>query len=186
MKLTTLKNYDFFEVSSAFQKAIRRGDEDTAMYFAVELFNSGYGEYLWKRIKVICSEDIGLAEPYLPAVIAALYDAFIAQVKKNDEKHKPERLQITHAVLLLARAKKSRLVDWALLAYWAKHEHEKREIPDYAYDKHTIKGRHLKRSIDFTYVEGTKLENHYPQAREDELKKCAYLAEKKNLTLFET
>ncbi|MBA7690107.1 hypothetical protein ES703_98631 [subsurface metagenome] len=36
-QIKTANGYDFFEVSSAFQKAIRRGDEDEVMFWAVEL-----------------------------------------------------------------------------------------------------------------------------------------------------
>ncbi len=140
--MTTHKGYDFFEVSSAFQKAIRRGDEETAMYFAVELFDSGYDEYLWKRMKIITSEDVGLAEPSLPSTIAALSSTYQDQ-KKKDQKHKPERLFLVHAVLLLCRARKSRLVDWTLIAYWNEHETTHLPIPDYAFDKHTKTGRQM-------------------------------------------
>ena len=47
----TKKGLDFYEVSSAFQKAIRRGEEEVAMRMGEELFDSGFGEYCWKRIK---------------------------------------------------------------------------------------------------------------------------------------
>jgi hypothetical protein len=98
---TTRKGYDLFEVASAFQKSVRRGDEETAMYFAVELFESGYDEYLWKRMKIITSEDVGLAEPALPATIGALYAMYVDQKKKKDAANRPERLFLVHAVLLL-------------------------------------------------------------------------------------
>ena len=37
MQLRTINNYDFFECSSAMQKAIRRADAAVAGYFALEL-----------------------------------------------------------------------------------------------------------------------------------------------------
>lgn len=179
MHLTTKQRYDFFQVASTIQKSIRRGDEDTAMYFTVEMFLSGYDEYVWKRLKIMCSEDVGLADPMMPANIQALYEMYIAQKKKKDEKHRPERLFLTHAVLLLCRAQKSRLVDWTLINYWSTHEIEaKREIPDYAFDKHNQKGRSMGRGIDHFYAEGSLLENHLPLPGEEAMKKNAYNAEK--------
>ena len=53
----TLNGYDFFECSSAMQKAVRRGDAKTAGYFALELWHSGYRDYVWKRLFTISAED---------------------------------------------------------------------------------------------------------------------------------
>ena len=157
---TTKQGYDLYEVASAFQKAIRRGDEETAMFFAVELYNTGFDEYLWKRIRIITSEDIGLAEPALPASIYALYQNYVDQKKRKDAKHPSERLFLTHAVLLLCRAKKSRLVDWTNIAFWNEHDRTHMAIPDYAYDKHNRKGRIMGRGLDHFYDEGTRLDNY--------------------------
>lgn len=158
-QLKTQKNYDFFEVSSAFQKSVRRGLEEEAMYWAVELFNSNFDEYLWKRIRIISSEDVGLAEPNISANIQALYSMYIEQKKKKDDKHQPERLFLTHAVIMLCRAKKSRIIDHALLHFWNRHPHNHLPIPDFAYDKHNEKGRKMKRGWKHFFEEGTQLEN---------------------------
>lgn len=184
-ELKTKKGYDFFECSSAFQKAIRRGDEDVALYFMVELFNSNYGEYLWKRIKIITSEDVGLAHPTMPAVIQSLYQMYVDQAKKKDEKHAPERLFLTHAVIMLCRAKKSRLIDWTLLAYWNSHDHRRLEIPNYAYDKHNATGRKMGRGKDHFYEEGALLNNHDPQPLEAERQELAYKFDGAKATLFD-
>ncbi len=154
---TTRSGHVLFEVSSAFQKAIRRGLEDDAMHWAVELDLSGYAEYAWKRMKIIVSEDIGLGEPNLPSVIHALYSTWSTMRAKKDTKHAPERLFYVHAVMLLIRARKSRVVDHALCGYYANHE--RRDIPDYAFDKHTIKGRRMGRGMEHFFDEGAKLEN---------------------------
>jgi replication-associated recombination protein RarA len=131
MLLKTANSYMFSEVASAFQKSIRRGLEEEALYWGTELDKSGYGEYAWKRMRIIVSEDIGLAEPVMPAVLWSLYQMWLAQRKKKDEKHNPERLFLVHGILLLVRAKKSRIVDHATITYYAgalPHQ----EIPDYA------------------------------------------------------
>jgi replication-associated recombination protein RarA len=184
-EMRTSKGYCFFEASSTLQKAIRRGEEDVAMYFAVELFNSNYGEYVWKRLKIMSSEDIGLAEPLMPAVIQSLYQMFVDQAKKKDEKHQPERLFLTQAVLTLCRARKSRLIDWTLLAYWNEHPNRSMAIPDYAFDKHNQKGRAMGRGLDHFYKEGSHLNNHFEQPGESEAKQRAYNSQSASRTLFD-
>lgn len=173
-QMKTKKGYDFFEVSSAFQKAIRRGDEEVALFFATELETSGFGEYAWKRMKIITSEDVGLAEPMMPANIMALYEMYSQQKRKKDDKSGSEALFLIHAVLLLCRAKKSRLVDWAIIALFNEHPSRHLEIPEYAYDKHNQKGRSMGRGWDHFFNEGTKLGNHTPVEREEEFKARAY------------
>jgi replication-associated recombination protein RarA len=184
-EMRTSKGYEFFECASALQKAIRRGDEDVAMYFAVELFNSNYGEYVWKRLKIMTSEDVGLAEPRMPVIIQSLYQMYVDQAKKKDDKHAPERLFLTQAVIMLCRAKKSRLIDWTLLAYWNEHPSRKVAIPDYAYDKHNAKGRSMGRGLDHFYTEGSWLENHSDQDGEQEMKQRAYASQSGSRTLFD-
>jgi len=154
----TEKGYDLWEAASALQKSIRRGDEDGALFWATELDKSGFGEYVFKRLKIIASEDVGLAEPLLPAVLESLYSNWIVQRKKKDTDHNPERLFLVHAVLLLVRARKSRIVDHALIAYYNNDE-DVREVPDYALDKHTIRGRRMGRGFKHFFEHGAKLEN---------------------------
>ena len=55
--LRTKNGYDFLEVASALQKSIRRNDVVVAAFFGVELWQSGYGNYLWKRLYTISAED---------------------------------------------------------------------------------------------------------------------------------
>lgn len=162
----TEKGYGFFEASSTLQKAIRRGDENTAMFFAVELFNSGYDEYVWSRLKIIATEDIGLASNAC-VYVSSLYQSYSEQKKQNKEK-RPERLFLAHAVLLLVRAPKSRYVDLATIYHWKTHEETKMAVPDYAHDMHTATGRKKGRGIDHFYDEGVKCENFTPVAGEVE------------------
>jgi replication-associated recombination protein RarA len=128
-------------------------------------------------MKIITSEDVGLAEPTLPASIAALFSMYHEQKKKKDEKNKPERLFLVHAVLLLVRAKKSRLVDWSIVAYWNEHETTHLPIPDYAFDKHTKTGRTMGRGMTHFWTEGARLENRADIEGEDEMKERARQSE---------
>jgi hypothetical protein len=49
--------YEFGEVSSAMQKAIRRADAKLAGYWALELWESGFGQYVWRRLLTVSAED---------------------------------------------------------------------------------------------------------------------------------
>lgn len=148
------------EVVSAFQKAIRRGSVDDALYWGVDMFLTGYAEYAWKRMRIMVSEDVGpLGNPLLPAVIQALYQTYTDLAKKKDKAHNPERLQFVHAIILLATSPKNRITDHALIHHFERHAELKREIPDYALCKHTIRGKRMGRGIDHFFQEAGLLEN---------------------------
>lgn len=157
-ELHSVGGYKLGEVASALQKTIRRGLEQDALFWATELDLSGYGEYCWKRLKIICSEDVGLAEPNLPAQIQALYQSWLEQRKKADTRHGPERLFLVHAIILLARARKSRMVDHALIVFY-EAPRPKLQVPDFALDKHTQRGKSLRRGHAHFWEEGAKIEN---------------------------
>jgi replication-associated recombination protein RarA len=166
-KMTTKSGLDFYVVASAFQKAVRRCDVQQAMYWGTELYISGYDEYAWSRIIIMVSEDIGIAEPNMPAQIYSLYE-FYSMLKKKKNKHTPERLQFIHAINLIARSRKSRLVDNYLGMYFDKRNvHGQPEIPDYVYDMHTMKGKILKRGNDH-FFEHSALINNCPESLQEE------------------
>lgn len=166
---TTIKGYDMFEASSAFQKAIRRCDEKQALFFMAEFYDSGKAEYLWKRMMIIVAEDIGLAEPAMHTHIRELYLSFQWMLAKNDKK-KSERLFLTQAVLMMIRCRKSRLVDWALNITWDSHFETQLEIPDWAIDIHSAKGKRMGKTINNFLNEGSHLENHRELPLENDYK----------------
>jgi replication-associated recombination protein RarA len=169
-KVTTVNGHLLPEVVSALQKCIRRGQVDDALYWAVDMYLTGYDEYAWKRLRIMASEDVGPAEPNLPATIAALYSTYSDLKKKKDETHAPQRLQFVHAVILLATARKNRVVDHALIHHFGNHAALKRDIPNFALDKHTLRGKRLGRGFDHFFTEGGKLEN---EAGEDPYRELA-------------
>lgn len=157
MRYRTVRGYEFGEVTSAMQKAIRRGDARLGGYWAIELFESGYFNYVWKRLLTISAEDCwGI----LTQEIAALHAAF-REVNANPSKDGKAkgRIFISKAVILLASAKKSRDADHLTNLVYdpdqigvdaetlaaeiaaARREPEDVEIPDYALDCHTARGR---------------------------------------------
>lgn len=179
--ITTVGGHELGDVVSALQKAIRRGQVDDAIYWVVDLDlgsqdGTSYAEYAWSRMLVMASEDVGLADPECCVRIRSLYDTYKQlKAKKND--HKPERLMLVHAAIDLARAAKSRLVDVALLSHYANHAEYYRDIPDYALDGHTRRGRRMGRGPEFFYdvaaqVDATEsdaleLEPRYEKAARD-------------------
>jgi replication-associated recombination protein RarA len=126
------------------------------LYWGLELERSGYAEYVWCRLFVICSEDIGLAEPGLPANLWALYEQF-RMLKQRKNNACVEAL--THAILLCAKAKKSRMVDNALAHHHTLIDEGRRDrdIADVALDKHTLAGKRMGRGFEHFYNEAALL-----------------------------
>jgi len=154
----TARGYNFGEVSSSMQKAIRRSNEHEALYWATELEQSGYGGYVWKRLLTITSEDIGLAEPHLAATMTALFNNWEG-LKKKKENGRPEKLFLIHGVMLASRAKKSRAADNAKIFFYNHELVERLEIPDEALDQHTLRGYKMGRRLEHFAAEGSHLEN---------------------------
>lgn len=178
-KMTTVNGYCFFEVSSALQKSVRRCDEGQAMFWALELYKSNYSKYLWKRIIIMASEDVGMAEPGFPAVIWALKQMYDFLLEKKD-KHRPERLPFMHAIVALANARKSRYIDLCISVYENEHRKfaGKHQIPDYALDIHTRQGKKKGRGLDHFYDEGSKINNPNKMPDEELFEKMALAADK--------
>jgi len=175
-ELKTVHGYDFFQVASAFQKTVRRGLEDDAMYWAVELSKSKYTEYVWKRMIIMCSEDVGLADPNVIVRMMALKQSYDYLVKKD--KSPSWRLPFTHAVVMLVRSYKSRYVDHAITVYWQQNGDERKEIPDYAFDMHTRIGKAKGRGLDYFYSESAKIANANKLPEEEELERKAMEVDK--------
>lgn len=145
----TIRGYDFGEVTSAMQKAIRRGDAKTAGYFAIELFESGYAQYVFRRLLTISAED---CYGMITKEIWAIYEAW---KEINAKKKGAGRIFVAKAVILLSLAKKSRDADHLTNIVYDKLNisdkdvsdmlssvrGEKLDIPVYSYDCHTAKGK---------------------------------------------
>ena len=158
--IKTIKGYDMFEVVSAFQKEIRRGNEMEAMFWGVELYESGFIPYAWKRMMVMSTEDVGLANPNAPMIINALKQQYDLLYSPTD-KRQQQRLPYTQAILFLVNTPKTRHTDWALNYHWDTHfEKESRlEIPDYALDIHTRRGKIMGKTIVDFFEAGSIINN---------------------------
>ena len=147
MVLRTKGGYDFFEVSSAMQKAIRRGDARVAGFFALELWHSNYRDYVWKRLFTISAEDC------FGIITREIESLWCGHQLVNKGASEPKgRIFVSKAVILLCEAKKSRDADHLQnLVYdrndvdverWIEDVRQNPfEIPPYTYDVHTRKGK---------------------------------------------
>ena len=156
MKMMTKNKYGFFEVTSAMQKAIRRNQPGYAGFWAHELLESGYYNYVWTRLLVVSAEDCA---GIITQEIEALQRAYM---KVRDPKNPNKgRIFLSKAVLILCKADKSRdadhlqnycrdhmvdidddvLAQQLTEAYSERVESGMPEIPLYAYDVHTSQGR---------------------------------------------
>ena len=149
MILRTINGYDFFEVSSAMQKAIRRGDARVAGFFALELWHSNFRDYVWKRLFTISAEDcFGL----ITSEIEALWQGH-ELVNKNLGKKKPKgRIFVSKALLLLCECRKSRDSDHLQNFVYDRNDVDIERwiedvrtnpipIPPYTFDIHTRQGK---------------------------------------------
>ncbi|BBY61367.1 replication-associated recombination protein A [Mycolicibacterium sarraceniae] len=98
-----------YDVISAFIKSIRGSDVDAALHYLARMLTAGEDpRFLARRLMILASEDIGMADPtaLLTAVAAAQTVALIGM---------PEaQLTLAHATVHLATAPKSNAVTTAL------------------------------------------------------------------------
>lgn len=152
------------DITSWLQKAIRRGDEDAALYCARELDQYGVPGHVWRRLLVICSEDVAQTELLTKLRVRHLYEIwkeFSGNPDPLEPSPSPEnselRLYMIEAVLLLCRAQKSREVLHATNVIYL--DRTRREIPDFALDMHTPTGRQMGRGMEHFLGEPAHLEN---------------------------
>lgn len=147
---TTKGGYALSEVASALQKAIRRGEARLAGYWTIELVESGFGAYAWRRLLVVSAEDCA-------GVITFEVDALQRAWEGAQAKRKGSgRIFAAKAAILLSRVAKSRdadhltnlvydarsgVSDDALLDAIREAREHAEAIPAYAFDCHTAAGR---------------------------------------------
>ena len=178
MKITTRRNYDLGEVASAMQKAIRRADVRLAGYWSLEMWHSGFGDYVWRRLLTISAEDCwGI----LTQEVKALHDSYQFVNKGKKPRERRGRIFISKAVILMCDAKKNRDADHLQNFVYDAHADVRLcdlardlraagriEVPDYAFDCHTLKGkRRGKTKADFFREEQRALKPFQPGLFDD-------------------
>jgi len=169
--LQTQRGYDFYEVASALQKSIRRGDVKLAGYMALELFPR-YAEYCWKRLLTVSAED---CHGLVTQEIKSLYDSFWVINKGKKGADLKGRIFISKAVIILCTCghsrdsdvlsnyiydKKQLISDEEIERLFTEVREEKVKVPEYVFDCHTRKGKmHGKTKQQFFIEEEAALAN---------------------------
>lgn len=144
-------------VISAMQKCIRRGEEDKALRMAYELYitSNFHEEKMWNRLLVISVEDIGFGDVTAPNFVYTMN-----QLRKEFPYGDGDRpIFFMHAIRYMCKCKKERSTDQIKNIIMKEFEKGcKVEIPDYAMDMHTIKGREMGRDVFYFLNEASKVE----------------------------
>jgi len=153
----TKGGYDFFEVASLLQKALRRGDTVMAARAANELFPK-YTNYVWNRMMTVSAEDCA---SLVTSEIVALYDGW-EKVNAGKPGKDKGRVFIAKAIVVLAKCKHARDADELNLLVSDRYpedsfaaeviaqveeligvDSEDFTIPEYVYDIHTRRGKRM-------------------------------------------
>lgn len=146
------------QVISALQKCIRRGDEQTAMRMAYELYvtSQAHEEKMWNRLLVIPIEDIGFGDPNAAVIVKTCND-----LRKEFPYGDGDRpIFFLFAIRYLCKCKKERSTDH--IKNLIMKENAKGvvpEVPEWSIDMHTNKGRfELGRDVFYFLDEASKVE----------------------------
>ncbi|MEB3358758.1 MAG: AAA family ATPase [Synechococcales bacterium] len=113
-----------FDTISAFIKSLRGSDPDAALYWLARMVYAGEDpRYIFRRMVVLASEDVGLADPNAVTVVTACAAAF-------DRVGLPEgRYPLAHAALYLATCPKSNTVMGFFDALATVEQEREAEVP---------------------------------------------------------
>ncbi len=114
-----------FDTISAFIKSVRGSDPDAALYWLARMVYAGEDpRYLFRRLLILASEDVGLADPQAVTVVTSCAAAF-------DRVGMPEgRYPLAQATLYLATAPKSNSTMAFFDALAAVEQEQQQEVPN--------------------------------------------------------
>ncbi len=144
------------ELVAGLQKSIRRADTEIAVDIAYEMYitSEAFEDKLWRRLTIIAAEDIGFGNVDAITVINNLDEAR----KKFPYNDGDRPFFFIHAIRFLTRQPKERSSDHLKNLVIKKFEQGYvPEIPDYAYDCHTVKGRAKGRDVIHFLDEASKV-----------------------------
>ena len=165
-QVTTRNGISGDEIISMLQKSIRRGMEHNALAAAYEMYITSpqFEEKLWRRLLAISVEDIGFGEVHAPELIYTLFK--ISQEFPYNDGDQP--MFFVHAIRYLCRQKKERSSDNVKNMLIKDFAHGRgAEVPDYAYDLHTKKGREMGRDELHFLTEASRV---IPQLEGEDIK----------------
>ncbi|MGL4819169.1 MAG: hypothetical protein ACRC5C_04225 [Bacilli bacterium] len=144
------------EVISALQKSIRRGLVEEACAFAYEMYITSpqMEDKLWRRLITITVEDIGMGDPNAAVMVNTLN-----QMRKEFDYADGDRpIYFIHAIRYMCACEKDRSSDLLkniiIKGFAMGHVPE---IPDFALDKHTVRGAAMGRDSFHFLNEASKV-----------------------------
>jgi putative ATPase len=136
-----------YDVISAFIKSVRGSDADAALHYLARMFEAGEDpRFIARRLVILASEDVGLADP--TALTTAIAAAQAVQLIGMPE----ARLNLAQATIALAVAPKSNAVTKAIDAASADVRAGKiGQVPPHLRDAHYEGSKNLGHGTSYTY-----------------------------------
>lgn len=145
---------EHYDHASAMIKSIRGSDPDAALYWCFKMLEGGEDpRFLARRLVILASEDVGLANSHAMTVAVAAFEAC-------EKVGLPEcEYNLAHAVLYLATSPKSNSVTRAMAAVkQALRSKPVQPVPIWLRDAHTKTNKALGHGKDYLYS------HDFPQA----------------------
>ena len=157
---------EHYDVASAFIKSIRGSDPDAGLYWLARMLEAGEDpRFVARRLVILASEDVGMADPQgiLVADAAARAVEYVGL---------PEAaLNLAHAVVYLATAPKSNRVTVALARARDDVRSRRGEVPPHLRDAHYAGARELGHGEGYEYPHqdprGWRPQQHRPEGAGD-------------------
>src|SRR3954447_20673643 len=137
-----------YDVTSAFIKSMRGGDVDASLHYLARMIEAGEDpRFIARRLVILASEDVGLADPQaLPIAVAAAQAVQLIGFPEG-------RLTLAEATIYLALAPKSNAVIRAIDAASADVRQGKAgPVPPHLRDAHYPGARHLQHGKGYRYA----------------------------------
>ena len=138
---------EHYDTISAFIKSVRGCDPDAAMYWLAKMLVGGEDpRFIARRLLILASEDVGLADSRGILIANAAFDAV-------ERVGLPEcELNLAHATLFLATAPKSNSATNALFSAKAEVQNKPvQSVPLHLRDAHTAHNRKFGNGADYIY-----------------------------------
>src|SRR5690606_21224582 len=136
-----------YDVISAFIKSVRGSDADAALHYLARMIEAGEDpRFIARRLMILASEDIGLADPSaLPTAVAAAQTVQLIGMPEA-------QLTLAHATIALAVAPKSNAVTTAISEAIADVRAGKiGNVPPHLRDAHYSGAKSLGHGVGYVY-----------------------------------
>jgi putative ATPase len=138
---------DHYDTASAYIKSMRGGDPDAALYWLAVMLEGGEDpRFIARRLVILASEDIGLADSRALGLAVATFQACEMVGQPECE------LNLAHATLFLALSPKSNSATTGLAAAKdAVQSQARQEVPLHLKDSHTALAKRLGQGEGYLY-----------------------------------